>query len=271
MTEEIQTKAEEPEVVIEQPEEQEIVVETEEKPEEKKSDWVELPPEAQKKFNDMYKQTKMSDQRNKFLLEANQKALALIEKLEKRFSQTDEAEAEKVLLNRIVEARDNGDTQAELRLIAELTDFKAEAKLRGIKQPKPEPINVGLPEDDVRTIADAVWEQDETGNYTRPWLHENHPKYGDALKHATIISAQVQQELGVLDTQEVLARLDNVMKKPTQPPKGNSRAPDPMGGNLTTRNPRGTLKLSSAEAEIARKLGIDTKVYAQTRDALRKQ
>lgn len=262
----------EPEVEIEQPDtpDVEIEVDTPEEPP-KQAERVDFTPEQQKRFNDVFKQAKMSDARNKMLTDMLTEQQRQLDEMKSRFNQTDAAEAENILISRIQEARENGDTAAEFKLIGELTDFKADAKVRAAI-PKPQPVDLGIPAEDVNYIKETVFEQDANGQYVRPWLHQGNHRYNDMLKHATLISAAVQEEFGQLDTAEVMARLDTVMsKKTTQQPRNNSRAPDPMGGNLTPRNPRGTLKLSSAEAEIARKLGVDPKVYAQSRDSLRKQ
>lgn len=239
-----------------------------EKTDSKKSEWVELSPEAQRKFNDMYKQTKMSDQRNKFLLDANQKALQRIAELEARFNQTDEAEAERILQNSLQAALDDGDTAKATKIMTELADFKAEAKLKSLRKTEIPKQQMDLPGDDVEIIRATVFEKGDDGNYKRPWLHEGNPRYGDMLKHATIISAQVQHEFGYLDASEVMQRLDEVMtKKTTTKPPANNRQPDVLGGGLTNKNNRGTLKISPQEMEMARKLGIDPKLYVQSRDS----
>lgn len=270
MTEQVQ-EVEQEVVVEEAPPEEQVEVESDSQPEPpKKDEWVELNPDAQRKFDNMYKQVKMSDQRNKFLMEANEKALKRIEELENRFKDTDQAQAENIILQRIQEARDNGDTQAELKLISELTDFKAEQKIKGIKQPekKQEPaVDYGLPEEDIDYLKDVVFEKDASGNYIRPWLHEGNPRYQTTLRQSAIISAEVEAELGYIDPREVMSRLEKVMNKP----KPNPRAADPLQSSLTTKSPRGTLKLSQAEAAMAEKLGIDPKVYAQSRENLKKQ
>lgn len=278
MTEEAKVEESEPEVVIEQPEAQpdvEVEAAEPEQPEpDKKGEWVELSPDAQRKFNEMYKQTKMSDQRNKFLLEANERALKRIEELEGRFKQTDESQAEQIILQRIQEARDNGDTSAEMKFISELTDFKAEQKIKGIQQPKPQQqqVDFGLPDDDVNYLKETVFEKDNSGNFVRPWLHENNPRYQTTLRQSAIISAEVEAELGYIDAREVMTRLEKIMtQKPTSQRPVNNRAPDPLQSSLTTKNARGTLKLSPAEAAIAEKLGIDHKTYAQSREALKRK
>lgn len=262
------------EVEIERTEAPEVEVEVEEpsEPAPKPAERVEFTPEQQKRFNDVFKQAKMSDARNKMLTDMLTEQQRQLDEFRNRFQQTDAAEAENILIARIQEAREEGDTAKEFKLIGELTDFKAEAKIKASMPKKETVTDLGLPPEEVNYIREAVFEQNESGQYVRPWLHEGNPRYKDTLRHAALISAQVQEELGQLDTAEVMARLDEVMNKKAPPaPRANSRAPDPMGGNLTPRNPRGTLKLSAAEAEIARKLNIDPKVYAQSRDSLRKQ
>jgi hypothetical protein len=280
MVEEAKVDDSEPEVIIEEPEVQpdtEVEVESEAPlpgDSKKKEDWVELPPDAQRKFNDMYKQTKMSDQRNKFLLDANEKALKRIEELESRFKDTDQAHAEQVIFSKIQEARDNGDTQAELRLIGDLTDFKAEQKIRNAQPKKEESrqVDFGLPQEDIDYLKETVFEKDDGGKFVRPWLHENSPRYSTTLKQSAIISAEVEAELGYVDAREVMNRLEKIMtQKPTTPRPANNRAPDPLQSGLTSRNPRGTLRLTPAEAAIADKLGIDPKVYAQSRESLKRK
>lgn len=268
MTEEEKVEESEPEVVVEQPDDQpdvEVEAAEPESPEpDKKGEWVELSPEAQRKFNEMYKQTKMSDQRNKLKDEMLDKAMKRIDELESRFKQTDESQAEQIILQRIQEARDNGDTSAEMKFISELTDFKAEQKIKSIQQPKqPQQVDFGLPDDDVSYLKDAVFEKDNSGNYVRPWLHENNPRYRTTLQQSAIISAEVEAELGYIDAREVMTRLEKVMTQKSTPQRtANNRSPDPLQSSLTTKNVRGTLKLNPSEAAMAEKLGISTKDYA---------
>lgn len=230
---------------------------------------VEFTPEQQRRFNEVFKQAKMSDKRNQMLTEFLSEQQKQLDELKSRFNQTDHAEAERILQVRIKESLDEGDTDKAAKIMSELADFKAKSVKSEVKEvKKPEVQDFGIPAGEVRYIQDAVFEQDETGDYVRPWLHKNDPRYSDAIKHAEIISHSVQHELGYLDTVEVMNRLEKVMdRKSTRQPNG--RSPDPMGGNLTNRQPRNKLKISPQEAEIARKLNLDPKKYAQSRDNLK--
>src|SRR3990167_1125527 len=96
--------------VINEEKETEAESNTEEKkPFDPKTDKVEFnTPEQQEKFNYMYKQTKMSDSRNQMLTDLLQKQQTRLDELEGRFKQTDSADAERILLGKIKQARDSG-------------------------------------------------------------------------------------------------------------------------------------------------------------------
>ena len=62
-------------------------------------------PEQQAKFNDVYKQMKQSDARNQMLLEMLQKQQDQLDSMSSRFEKTDNAQAEKVLMERLERAQ----------------------------------------------------------------------------------------------------------------------------------------------------------------------
>ena len=137
----------------------------EEQPKGKKN-WVEFSPEQQEKFNDLYKQVKMSDARNQLKDQMLEKAMAKIDELEKRFSQTDQAEAEKVLKSRLQEARDEGDVDKEIAIFQELAELKKGAQEKPKEQPKS-----NLPDDpETRYVVALAQETDDNGALIRPWL-----------------------------------------------------------------------------------------------------
>lgn len=187
----------EPEIeIVDEPAANDNAEVAEEADDSKKGDWVELSPEAQRKFNDMYKQTKMSDARNQFLLEANQAAMARIAELEARFNQTDHAEAERILQENLQKAMDEGDTARATKLMLEIADFKADAKLRATAQPKQQPTSIaaeyGLSDNEATDIYTAAMETDNSGNFLRPYLHEGHPQLSRATQLASQFTKQVQ-------------------------------------------------------------------------------
>lgn len=220
-------------------------------------------PEQQKKFNDIYKQARMSDARNKMQEAMLQKAMDKIAELESRFSQTDQAEAERILTARLKEARDSGDEDKADKILQEIIDFRVDRK---INSKQPEKIVAKNPVDDVdvQTVVSLATETDERGALVRPWIAEDHPRHTEAMKLAGALALQVNAELGYTDIGEVFKRMDDAMRPKASAPKapvGNSRAPDPMRGNLTNRPTQGKMKLSPAELAAAQKLGVKPEDY----------
>lgn len=218
-------------------------------------------PKVLKKFNHIYKQMKMSDARNQMLLDMNQKALDKIAEFEKRFSQTDSAEAERVLLSRIKEARENGDESRADQIMLELVDLRAENKVKQAV-PKVEKLKPVEYTPEAIRVAELATETDAQGNVLRPWIAQDHPQHEKAMNFLAATAIKVQSELGFVDIDTVTREVDKLMNTKNAPPKNvNTRAPEPMRGGLTNTQPRGKLKLSPQEAEIASKLGVKPEEY----------
>lgn len=269
---ELAENTEEIEVEVEEaPPAPEVEVEVE-KPEEKEFDpskRVEIKdPEVQRKFNHLYKQVKMSDQRNQLKDQMLEKAMAKIDDLESRWSKTDHAEAEKMLMARYKEAKESGDDDKELKILNELIEFKADQKLQKTKQEKPaEPVKPqGLDAlgEDGKYVYSLATETNDAGELVRPWLNEEHPRYRNALKHATLIASELEADTGDVDIADLMDRLDQQMNK-KEPPKvqPNKRALDPMRSNLTNKDTRGKIKISADEAAVAKKLGVSLEEYVK--------
>lgn len=218
-------------------------------------------PKVQRKFNDIYKQMKMSDARNQMLSKMNEKALEKIAELESRFSQTDHAEAERILTSRLKEAREAGDDDRADKILQEIIDFRVDSKLKQ-NQPKTPVVEQqsAIDDADVQTVVALAQETDVRGNLLRPWIAEGHPAHKNAMKLAGALAMEVNAELGYVDVGEVMRRMDDAMK-PKAAPQGNSRAPDPMRGNLTNNSAKGKLKLSPQEMAAAQKLGVKPEDY----------
>jgi hypothetical protein len=217
-------------------------------------------PKVQRKFNDVYKQMKMSDARGKMKDSMLEKAMEKIAELESRFSQTDHAEAERILTSRLKEARDVGDEDKADKILQEIIDFRVDSKLKKIEPKTPVVQQQALDDPDVQTVVAMAQETDIRGNLLRPWIAEGHPAHKNAMKLAGALAMEVNAEMGFVDVGEVMRRMDDAMK-PKATPQGNSRAPDPMRGNLTNNSAKGKLKLSSQELAVAQKLGVKPEDY----------
>lgn len=230
-----------------------------------KRTWVQFDkPEQQKAYNDLYKQVKMSDTRNSFLMDANTKLLSRLEEVESRFAQTDQAEAERILMERLKEARQSGDDDQEIKVLNELVGFHAERKKNKDKQPAVKPSNFA--DDALVHDAQALFtETDASGNLAHPWILQTHPEHQQYLRMAAIVAAEVNAETGDIDLPTIIERVEERMSKKATGGKTQTqrRAPDPMRSDLTNRQPERKLKLSAAEVSIANKLGISPEAYAK--------
>lgn len=202
---------------------------------------------------------KMSDARNRMLADMNNKALEKINELESRFQQTDHAEAERILTSRLKEARDAGDENKADSILKEIIKFNVDKELKE-KVEKPKPVTT-IDDPDVQAVVSFAQETDVRGNLLRPWISDNHPAHKNAMKLAGAIAIEVNADLGYVDVGEVMRRMDDAMKSKPKPMQGNTRAPDPMRGNLTNTPPKSKMKLSSQELAIAQKLGVKPEDY----------
>lgn len=219
-------------------------------------------PEQQKKFNDVYKQMRMSDNRNKMLTNMLEEAVGKIDELKTRFNQTDHAEAERILTQRLKEARDAGDEEKADKIFQEIVDFKVDSKIKekAIQNIKPQQ-KASYTDEDVQSIVRFAEETDESGKLRRPWISQNHPDHLNAMRMAGALALQVNAEMGYPDVEEVMKRMDDAMKSRPKALVGNTRAPDPMRGNLTNQPAKSKIKLSPQEIQIAKKLGVKPEDY----------
>ena len=233
-------------------------------------------PEQQEKFNYIYKQVKQSDARNQMLTDLLQEQQRQLDDLKTRNTNTDTADAEKVLLDKIRAARNEGNDEAEISAINELAEFKAEKISTKVNAPV-RPVAPTTPMYDPRDesyVESYMTETDDNGNMLRPWLNDKDPNFENTIKTLETIALDYIGDPAAL--QKSLARLDRVMAEKKDPPKNkqntNTRAPNPMaGGNLTNQSPKGKIKMTRAELDIAKKLGVDPKRYAAKRDALKER
>lgn len=273
----VENKAPEPEIeVMEADEKQETQAapKQEAKAFDPKTDKVDFStPEQQSKFDYMYKQVKMSDARNQMLNDMLVQATKRIEEVEGRFKQTDSAEAERILLGKIKNARDIGDDAGEFAATSELIDFKADKKLserNNFQQPQYQQYTTDNPE--AKYVFDLMQETDATGQPLRPWLHDGNPLQAEAIQYIESVKTKYAGDPYAIP--KILTETEQYMRsKMTQkypPSTPNTRAPSPMqGSNLTNNTGKTTIKMTRQELDIAKKLGVDPKRYAAKRDEIK--
>lgn len=231
-------------------------------------------PEQEARFNEIFRQLKKSDQRNEMLTDFLQEQGKLIDDIRQERSQVAQADAEKVILERIKIAREQENFDEYDKAFRELTKYESsklfEEKVNEFR--KSETVQA---DNDARFVAKAMEETDENGNYIRPWLQEQNDQFPVALYQIKKIAGKYQGDPQILE--KTLKELDEVMSAPMKkdPPKPQVRAPNPMqGSNLTNHNPKGKIKMSRVEADILSKLErhsgkkIDLKKYDARRTAM---
>jgi hypothetical protein len=262
----------------------------EKKPFNPKTDKVEFDkPEQQARFNEVYRQRLKADQRNEMLTEFLEEQQLQLDELRNGFSeiktekvQSAQAEAEKTIMSRIRAAREAGDDDAYDTAFAELVSFRSSKEASKLFDEKVNEIRkqeTAQAGNDAKFIAKAMEETDENGNYLRPWLQETNEQFPIALYQIKKIAGKYEGDPEILS--KTLKELDQVMgsqMKKTEPPKeppAQTRTPNPMqGSNLTNHKPKGTIKMTRAEADILKKLErhsgkkIDLKKYEARRTAM---
>jgi hypothetical protein len=247
-------------------------------------------PEQQARFNEIYRQLQKSDQRNLMLTDFLAEQQRQLDEVRTGFSQiktekvqTEQAEAEKILMQRIQTAREAADDTAYDNALSELITFRSTQEASKLFDAK---VNEFRKQETVQAenyalqVKSAMEEKDESGNYLRPWLQEEHEQNAVAIYHIKKISSKFNENDPNI-VSKTLKELDQVMSaqmKKTEPPKdppAQNRTPNPMQGtNLTNQKPKGTIKMTRVEADIFKKLErhsgkkIDLKKYEARRSAM---
>lgn len=276
------TEAPEPEEVIQAVE----PVEEEKKSFDPKSDKVDFTtPEQQQKFDYVFKNMKMADNRNAMLtnfLSEQQKQLDELrtfkEQLVTEKTQDNQVQASRVLMDKLNAAREVGDDVAYDLALKDLIKFETQSEASKLFDEKVNEIYKKESQADTKQaeyVANLMSEKSDTGDFKRPWLQEKHPDFNNAIQQLAVIAYKYQGDPLVLE--KSLTELDQVMNgnpmKKEEEPK-QTRAPNPMqGSNLTNRKPGSTIKMTKVELDILQKLEkgsgrkIDLKSYAARRDA----
>lgn len=227
-------------------------------------------PEQQAKFDDVYKQMKKSDARNKMLTDLLEEVTGRLDKIENKDKQTQSAEAEKLLFDKIIEANDEGDVESLTKSIDELVKYRAENTVKA----QIDEYTKKISQNDLaqaQTVEEFMNQKDDKGDFMYPWMQEDDPRFEEFLQKSSVLGYQLSQKnpndpnLVYKTMQKANEEMLN-WEAPKQKKQPSTRTPDPMqGSNLTQQEGRNKIKMTQAELEIARRLGVDPKKYAQHR------
>ena len=241
-------------------------------------------PEQQARFNEVFRQLKKSDQRNEMLTGLLKEYVQVLDDFKGERAQVKAAEAEKTLMSNLIAAKESGDDEAYAAALSKLVEFNSSKHAEKIEQKVNGHLQKSATDEqqNAQYVTSLMEETDDSGNYIRPWLQEDHPQFGAALYKMAAIAKKYEGKPDQL--QKTLSELDTVMgnsmtqKEPTKEAPAQSRAPHPMqGSNLTNHKPKGTIKMTRTEADILKKLErhsgkkIDPKKYAARRDAMQQK
>lgn len=253
----------------------EATVSKPEKTEDKaKSKWVEIDdPAVKERIDDLYKQVKKSDERNQTLIEhqrgleeALEKATEALDKLTNKQVRDEQEDVLKDIKAQIKQARADGDEDKIDELTERLIDFKAEQKLA-----KKEPLKVTKKEapkapytmEEAAFIGMLAQETDpETGDYVRPWMHQNHPDHRKSVEIGGEIAREYDRKGKQLSIQHLMRELEKRMTGDDEGGSdGGSRKPQAhssvlSGGDLTLHRKNNKLELSEDQRYVAKRLGL---------------
>lgn len=254
----------------------------------KPSGYVEIKdPAVRKRFDEVWRQTRASDEANKVLREhaghleqALDKALTKLDRIEEKQQRNDSTSALNRLYSQLKEARDVGDDERALTLEDQIMDVKLEQRdlqkqqkaavqeVKSIQKQQPTEQYTQAEADYVNMLSE---ETDNEGNSLRPWLSPNHREYNKALKMGQVIAIEISKKSGQLaPLTEVMKRLDSEMGTYGRSSrKLSENHQEVLSGRDLTRAPKDKTINLDAEQRFVRdrlnikRLGIDDNVYAK--------
>ena len=227
-------------------------------------------PEQQAKFNDVYKQMKNSDARNAMLTDMLQDVTSRLDEMDGKTKTEEKAQTEKLLAAKIMEANEDGDAEGLTKAIKDMVDFSSGAAADKKMTEMVNKIDEGK-QKDADVVLDLMKRVSDENQSLYPWMQGDHPQHNDFISKASVVGMELMaanpNDPNIVS--KVMERVNADMmnwEAPKVEAKPQNRAIDPMqGSNLTQQQSRNKIKMSPAEMEIARKLGVDPKKYAAHR------
>ena len=234
---------------IEQEQEEEQEEQEEEEKEEKQgTDFVELTPEQEARFNRIYGNMKQYERVNAQLLRDQKVLLQKTERLQEKVDGVVQDSTEQRLAS--LRAEKTAAYEAgEIDRVVDIDEQIAQAREVKTPEPEPEPEPEGLPAHIAVAIEHWSSEIGENGlDYIRPWAHPGHPKFNEVAR----IGQQVMDDPSFASTQDVLDEIDKRMLA-TLPKK--ERTSPVLPGDLIASPKKSTpTKLSVDQKDAAHRL-----------------
>ncbi len=219
---------------------------------------VDLPPEAQKRFDRLYRQIKAQD-KAKMLQGVHLTQLTdTVSRLQAELAAEKSKDAVTSLRAQIKEARESGDEERVEKLRDQLVEVQAEAAVQKRTQPKEAPKQAleapAMPEisrSDTAAIKRWSVAADDNGKYLRPWTQEGHRDVDTAAQH--LVEVLNSEEFEDHTIEEKLAEVDRRMGfKKAIPTRKEGNAV--LGADLTGSANKDKPSLTRDQAEVAEKL-----------------
>lgn len=237
-------------------------------------------PKVIERINDLYGQVKKSDSRNQMILEHNrimEEKLAeyqdKLTKFERNTQDTAISKIESDLKAALRVAREENDFDAMDSIEDKLLDLRVEKRLFDkIPQQEKVPQKQTNPQQqqfetqlahNAHYIENLANERNEQGNLARPYLYDWHPDNQKAVEMFTSIPKEFEAAGKRVDMKTMMQVLDERIQG--KKPKQQSSV---LGGDNNEAPSKTTVRLTQAEMNTARNMGISPERYARQKQLL---
>lgn len=235
-------------------------------------------PKVIDRINDLWGQVKKSDSRNQMIIEHNKQLedrlaeyAEKLSKLERNTQDTASNKVESELKAALRTAREEGDFDTIDDIENKLLDLKLERRLADKLPVQKEAQKPPVQQQQYETqlvhnahyIQNLALEKDTQGNLVRPYLYDWHPKNKEAVELFTSIPREFAAAGKQVDMETMMTVLDERIrgKKPTA-------QASVLGGGDNDAPVRNTVKLTQAEINVAKNMGISPERYARQKQLI---
>jgi hypothetical protein len=245
-----------PEVAQNQPEQSGVTEQvTSEQPQEQPAqgtEYVDFSPEQKRRFDRIYFNMKEYERDNSALRQHIAQLTEAVNAMQAGSAQQQEAVQRQRIMQQMLQAKEAGNIQEEVRLQGELTTL-------GQRAPKPVPLPPPPQTQNADISAVESWSREVAGdgNFKRPWALEGHPRYAEAYN---LVASMVTDPRFNGNTDAILAEVDRRMGVQGTHPRPPGATV--LSGGQVRPQVETEAQLSQDELQVARKMGLSPKDYA---------